>query len=126
MSVRGGERTDHCASAAAVGVTYWATEFERVYIVTAARIRGKRALIRRCPAGLGDDHKGSQSERSACSLGSRVGADSGGGGAAPSESANRREFPRADCSGGTRAGLPELDLLVRAITNHGARRCVGE
>jgi hypothetical protein len=22
--------------------------------------------------------------------------------------------------------VPELDLLVRAITNHGARRCVGE
>jgi hypothetical protein len=47
MSVRGGERTDHCASAAAVDVTYWATEFERVYIMTAARIRCKRALIRR-------------------------------------------------------------------------------
>jgi hypothetical protein len=43
--VRGGERTerDH----GSVGVTYWATEFERVYVMTAARIRGKRALIRR-------------------------------------------------------------------------------
>jgi hypothetical protein len=36
-------RRDH----GSVGVTYWATEFERVYVMTAARIRGKRALIRR-------------------------------------------------------------------------------
>jgi hypothetical protein len=41
----GGERTQRCATTAAVGVTYWATEFERVYLMTAALIRGKRALI---------------------------------------------------------------------------------
>jgi hypothetical protein len=92
MRVTGEERTEHGATTAAVGVTYWATEFERIYSMTAAGIRGKRALIRRCPAGLSDDHSGSQSERSACSLGSRVGADSGGGGAALSESVNYCEF----------------------------------
>ncbi len=42
MSVRGGERTEQSATTAAAGVTYWATEFERVYLVTVARIRGKR------------------------------------------------------------------------------------
>ena len=47
MSARGGEHTERSATTAAVGVTYWATEFERVYLMTAARIRGKRALIRR-------------------------------------------------------------------------------
>ncbi len=36
-------RRDH----GSVGVTYRATEFERVYVMAAARIRGKRALIRR-------------------------------------------------------------------------------
>jgi hypothetical protein len=36
-------RRDH----GSVGVTYRATEFERVYVMTAARIRGKRPLIRR-------------------------------------------------------------------------------
>jgi hypothetical protein len=43
----GGERAEPGATTAAVGVTYWATEFERVYLMTAARIRGKRALIQR-------------------------------------------------------------------------------
>jgi hypothetical protein len=47
MSVSGGERAELCTTATAVGVTYWATEFERVYVMTAACIRGKRALIRR-------------------------------------------------------------------------------
>jgi hypothetical protein len=92
MRVKGGGGTEQSAMTAEVGVTYWATEFERVYVMTAARIRGKRALIRRCSAGLGTNHRASQSERSACSLGSRAGADSGGGGAAPSESANRSGF----------------------------------
>jgi hypothetical protein len=92
MSVTG-ERTEHSATTAAVDVTYWATEFERAYLITAAaRPRGKHALIRRCRAGLGEDHKGSQFESSACSLGSRVRADSGGGGVASSESANCCEF----------------------------------
>jgi hypothetical protein len=43
----GGERAEPGATTAAVGVTYWVTEFERVYLMTAARIRGKRALIQR-------------------------------------------------------------------------------
>jgi hypothetical protein len=38
----GGERTELSAATAAVGVTYWATEFERVYLMTAAHIRGKK------------------------------------------------------------------------------------
>jgi hypothetical protein len=42
----GGERAERSATTAAVGVTYWATEFERVYLM-AARTRGKRALIQR-------------------------------------------------------------------------------
>jgi hypothetical protein len=42
MSVRDGARTEHSATTAAVGVTHWATEFERVYLMSAARIRGKR------------------------------------------------------------------------------------
>jgi hypothetical protein len=46
MSVRDGERTEHCATTAAVGVAYWATEFERVYVMTAARIRGKPRMMR--------------------------------------------------------------------------------
>jgi hypothetical protein len=41
MSVRGGEQTEQSATTAAVGITHWATEFERVYLMTAARIRGK-------------------------------------------------------------------------------------
>jgi hypothetical protein len=39
MSDRRETRTEH--DAAAAGVTYWATEFERVYLMTAARIRGE-------------------------------------------------------------------------------------
>jgi hypothetical protein len=42
MSVTGDERTEHSATTAAVGVTYWATEFERIYSMTAARICAKR------------------------------------------------------------------------------------
>jgi len=42
----GGERAERSATTAAVGVTYWATEFERVYLM-AARTRGKRALTQR-------------------------------------------------------------------------------
>ena len=41
MSVTGDERTEHSATTAAGGVTYWATEFERLYFMRAARIRGR-------------------------------------------------------------------------------------
>jgi hypothetical protein len=47
MSVTGDERTEHSATTAAVGVTYWATEFERIYSMTAAGICAKRALTHR-------------------------------------------------------------------------------
>ena len=37
MSVMRGDRRDN-VTATTVGTTYWATEFERVYLMTAARI----------------------------------------------------------------------------------------
>ena len=51
MTVRGGEQTNHCATTAAVDVTYWATEFERVFITPAARIRGAQKIIRNTLTG---------------------------------------------------------------------------
>jgi hypothetical protein len=39
-----GHRINYSATAATVGGTYWATEFERIYLMTAARIRGESAL----------------------------------------------------------------------------------
>jgi hypothetical protein len=47
MSVKRGYRTIYPATATAVGATYWATEFERIYVMTAARIRGDTAFARR-------------------------------------------------------------------------------
>jgi hypothetical protein len=42
MTVRGGEQTNHCTTTVAVIVTYWATEFERVFIMRRRAFAGPR------------------------------------------------------------------------------------
>ena len=46
MSVMRSDRRDN-VSANTVGTTYWATEFERIYLMTAARIRREAAFVSR-------------------------------------------------------------------------------
>jgi hypothetical protein len=46
MHVMSGNRTNHNTIGAADGSTYWATEFERIYFMTAARIRGEPVVAR--------------------------------------------------------------------------------
>jgi hypothetical protein len=41
MSVMSGNRTENNVTMAAVSTTRWATEFERIYLMTASRIRGE-------------------------------------------------------------------------------------
>jgi hypothetical protein len=36
-----GHRVNYSGTAVTVGHSYWATEFERIYLMTAARIRGE-------------------------------------------------------------------------------------
>jgi hypothetical protein len=46
MSLKSDNPTNQNASEATTGTTYWRTEFERVYLMTAARIRGEPVLAR--------------------------------------------------------------------------------
>jgi hypothetical protein len=46
MSLKSGNPTSQNASEATTGTTYWRTEFERVYVMAAARIRGEPVLAR--------------------------------------------------------------------------------
>jgi len=44
MRVMSGNRIQFNTTEIPVGRTYWATEFERIYLMTAARVRGKPAV----------------------------------------------------------------------------------
>jgi hypothetical protein len=46
MSLKSGNPTSQNASEATTETTYWRTEFERVYVMAAARIRGEPVLAR--------------------------------------------------------------------------------
>jgi len=46
MRVISGNRVETSIAEAGVGIPCWATEFERVYLMTAARIRGEPMYLR--------------------------------------------------------------------------------
>lgn len=48
MRVMSGNRIQFNTTEIPVGRTYWATEFERIYLMTAARVRGKPAVAGQC------------------------------------------------------------------------------